>query len=161
MGVLEPFQQDGAVSLSSIQWAVLIGLLVVAVSLVAIGLQPGDQVGPVNPLAEWTWSTTADSDVVLTHEGGDSIDRDSLRLTGDALGGTVSDLGHGSDARLVRPFGDPVVSRGDSLVIDGDALEDGSVALRWHATDSDQSATLASLEYPDDFDGPPRRTIQG
>lgn len=152
MGLLQQLRTDGALSLSTVQWALLVGLLVVAVSLVAVSMGPGDQVGPIHPEAEWAWSETADGDVALTHEGGDRIDRDTLRLVGDALPGTATDLGDREDARLVQPFEDDVVSRGDSLVIDGDALEDGSVALHWHAPDSDQSATLAHLDYPDDFE---------
>lgn len=161
MALLEQLRSDGAVSLSTAQWAVLVGVLVVAVSLLAAGLGPRDQVGPVNPVAEWTWNETADGDVALAHEGGDSIDRDSLRLVGDALSGTATNLGDGDDARIVQPFEDDVVSRGDSLVIDGDALEDGSVALRWHAPDSDQSATLAYLDYPGGLEAENRNTSWG
>lgn len=148
MALFEGLRPGEAVSLSPAQWVVLIGLLVATVSLVAVATQPGDQVGPVNPQAEWAWSATADGDVALTHEGGDSVERATLRLVGDALEGTVSDLGDGDDARIVQPFGSGVVSRGDALVIDGGALDDGSVTLRWHAPDGDQSATLAQLDYP-------------
>lgn len=161
MGLLERIRPDWAVSLSSAQWAVLVGLLVVAVSIVTVSMGPGDQVGPVNPQAEWTWSKTADGDVALTHEGGDSVDRAALGLVGEALADPVSDLGDGDDARIVQPFGNGVVSQGDALVIDGGALDEGSVALRWYAPGGDQSATLAHLDYPDDLDGDSRSSVRG
>lgn len=161
MGLLERLRPDGAVSLSSAQWAVLVGLLVVAVSIVTVSTGPGDQVRPANPQGEWTWSATTDGDVALTHEGGDSVDRASLRLVGEALADPVPDLGEGEDARIVQPFGDGVVSQGDALVIDGDALDEGSVALRWHDPGGDQSATLAHLDYPDDLDGDSRSSVRG
>lgn len=160
MGLLDRLRNDRAVSLSSAQWAVLVGLLVFAVSLVAVSIGPGDQVGPVHPQAEWTWSTTPDGDFALAHEGGDSIERESLRLIGDALAGTVTDLGDGDDERIVQPFEDGDVSSDDSIVIDGDALEVGSVVTYWQAPDGDQGATLASLDYPAGLDGESRSTTR-
>lgn len=82
---------------------------------------------------------TGGRDVVLTHEGGDSIPRDTLGIYGDALNDTITDLGDGTDERIMQPFDGPVVSQNDTLVINSDSLNEGTVLLLWKKPDSTMS----------------------
>lgn len=144
-------QLDVSGSLSAVKWGVLVALFVILVIVVAMVTGTGDVVKADRPYADWEWGTTDDGDVVLTHEGGDSIPRDTVEILGDALEGTISALGDSGDERIVKPFDDRVVSEGDTLVISSEALNEGTVVLYWKKPSSDQSATLAQLDYPADF----------
>lgn len=130
-------------------------LFVLAVIVVAMATSTGDVAKADRPYADWDWGTTDDGDVVLTHKGGEAIPRDTVEILGDALNGTISDLGDSGDERIVKPFDDSVVSKGDTLVISSEALNEGTVVLYWKKPSSDQSATLAHLEYPIGFNRPP------
>ena len=148
---------DGRWSLSTAGWAVLGGLFVLAVVVAAVAVGPNDVAKADRPYADWSWGTTADGDVVLSHDGGETIPRETVQILGSALDGPITDLGDGSDERLVEPFGEEVVSRGGRLVIDGDSLTEGSVVLYWQEPDGNQSATLAHLDHPADLETTPRR----
>lgn len=152
MSLPEWLRLDTSLSSSHVRWGVLGGTFVLLVIVVTLAMVPGDVVREDRPYADWNWTTTTDGDFALTHEGGDTIPRETLRVRGDALDGTVSDLGDGTDERIAAPFDDRVVSRGDTLVLDQNSLRDGTVVLHWKKPDGSSSATLAQLDYPADFE---------
>ena len=156
MTLPEGLRLDRSLSSSTTKWSVLGGTFVLAVIVIALAMGPSDVAKADRPYADWNWGTTAEGDVVLLHEGGDTISRETLRIQGDALNGTITDLGDGADERIVQPFDDSVVSEGDTLVINADSLSEGTVALRWKNSDGTRSATLAQLDYPTDFSETPR-----
>lgn len=147
---------DGSRSLSTAKWGVLGGTFVLLVIVIALVMGPSEVARADRPYADWKWETTAEGDVVLVHEGGDTIPRKTLRIQGDALNGTITNLGDGADERIVQPFDDSVVSEGDTLVINADFLNEGPVVLLWKSLDGTRSATLAQLDYPTDFNETPR-----
>lgn len=147
---------DGSRSSSTAKWGVLGGTFVLLVIVIALVMGPSDVAKADRPYADWNWETTAEGNVVLIHEGGDTIPRETLWIQGDALNGTITDLGDEVDERLVEPFDDSVVSEGDTLVINADFLNEGAVVLRWKNSDGTRSATLAQLDYPTDFSGTSR-----
>lgn len=147
---------NGKWSRSTVKWSVLGGLFVLSVIVAAVAVGPHDVARADRPYADWSWGTTADGDVVLTHDGGEAIPRETVQVLGSALDGPITDLGDGSEERLVHPFGDGTISRGDTLVIDADSLEEGDVVLYWQEPDGNQSATLAYLDYRPDVDSTPR-----
>ena len=156
MTLPEWLRLDGTLPSSTARWGVLGGMFVLLVIIVAVAMGPGDVAKADRPYADWNGGTTAEGDVVLTHEGGDTIPRETLRIRGDALNDTITDLGDGADERIVQPFDDRIVSQGDTLVISADALNEGTVVLRWEKSDGTRSATLAQLDYPAGSDETPQ-----
>lgn len=149
-------QRDVSGSLSTVKWGVLVALFVSLVIVVALTVGPSEVAKADRPYADWDWEMTAEGNVVLTHDGGDTISRETLWIRGDALNGTITDLGDGADERIVQPFDDPVVSEDDTLVLNADSLNEGTVVLHWKNSDGTRSATLAQLDYPTDFSETPR-----
>lgn len=108
---------------------------------------PDGQLEPVGPNVEWEWQAE-NGDVIITHAGGESISRNTLYLYGDALDGNISNLGNRNDPRIKQPFDDKDVSQGDSMTLDGNALNEGEIRLIWRDRDSGQTSHLVTFEYP-------------
>ena len=130
-----------------------VALFVILVIVVAMVTGTGDAVKPDRQYGDsGLGERRTNGHMVLTHEGGDSIPRDTVGLYGDALNGTITDFGDSGDERIVKPFDENVVSEGDTLAISSDALNEGTVVL---LRDSEQSASLTHLDYPTDFNRTP------
>lgn len=137
----------GSRGVSNGGWAILLVAFVGATAVVAIHAAPFDVVGPVSPTPEWEWNESADT-IRLSHAGGEAVQRETLSIWyGNRSNERVPDLGAADDERLVTPFAEPTVSRGDALELDEERVENGPILLMWESSDGTLRATLAHYEY--------------
>lgn len=132
------------------EWVLLAVVLVAAVSTASVVLLPGDGgARGVDPKADWNWDAS-DGTVVVTHAGGETLLRSNLFIVVEGVRSdeAVADLSDAGDDRVVRPFPDETVARGDTLRLDADELDGRKIAIRWESDDGTMSATLGESDYP-------------
>ena len=110
------------------------------------GAAPGVGGGPSETAPQVSWGFAYDAGtgrLTVTHEGGDLVRADRLRLVGEGVPtGTWTTLGGETGAGR---DGRPVVTAGDSLTVDADP---GTVRVVWDPADSDASATVGRYDVP-------------
>ena len=117
-------------------------ILAAVIGTFVLGL--GDQVQQTSPNAQWDWETDSSDQVILTHEGGDSVDATTLGLRGDGMSSTADDLSSGQ----TPGFGEDELSAGSSMTIGTGNLDDtngGEIRLIWQSEGS--SSTLTTYDY--------------
>lgn len=128
-------------------------ILAAVIGTFVLGL--GDSVQETSPNTQWDWSEIDNDDLQLTHDGGDSVNTEQLRLTGDGLDVDIDDLSDESNfAAAAGPedvFPGDSVSAGDSVTLQqGDELinsGEGEVRLVWESDGGGQSSTLTTYDW--------------
>jgi flagellin-like protein len=156
MGEQELRNKDRAVSpvIGVILMVDITVILAAVIGTFVLGL--GDSIEST-PQASWDFESSEDGDgninkIVITHNGGDTIDADRLNVTG------AVDDGDGNAIQFTDgSFGsDDTVAAGDSLTIGsgGTGSISGSqgdtVRLIYDSPNSDQSSVLATFDLPAD-----------
>jgi flagellin-like protein len=125
-------------------------ILAAVIGTFVLGL--GDQVQQTSPNAQWNWDESG-TDLNLIHEGGDSVDRTTLSVSGDTESTNMpyNDLTTTSNS-LTSEFTSEDVTAGDSITFDttstnGNSWSDGTVRLVWTAEGGGSSSTLTTYEY--------------
>jgi len=116
-------------------------ILAAVIGTFVLGL--GDQVQQTSPNAQWDWEgTVSDGSVTLTHEGGDTVDRARLSVSGAITEDDLSDSGGNVDTGFPES-----VSAGDSVTFNS-GLSADEVRLIWSAEGGGQSSTLTTYDIP-------------
>jgi flagellin-like protein len=132
-------------------------ILAAVIGTFVLGL--GDQVQQTSPNAQWDWDsggddlTTSGGTLVLTHEGGDSVDVTTLSLTGSALGSDITDLSSDTASSIASAddaFTEDQVTAGNTLTLtNGGELASPTsgqeIRLIWSG-EGGQSSTLTTYE---------------
>ena len=120
-------------------------ILAAVIGTFVLGL--GDQIGDSAPNANWDAEfDSATNETTFTHNGGDSIDRSTLRLS---VSGEIDFRDgaddHGGDGTLTDPVDDPLTA-GSSITaeLEGEAEDSGTVNLVWES--GDRSSILRSID---------------
>jgi flagellin-like protein len=115
-------------------------ILAAVIGTFVLGL--GDQVQQTSPNAQWDWETDSSDQVILTHEGGDSVDATLLGLRGNGMSSTADDLSGTGPG-----FNEAELSAGSSMTIATGNLNGagGEIRLIWQSEGS--SSTLSTYDY--------------
>jgi flagellin-like protein len=154
MQLKELFNDDDAVSpvIGVILMVAITVILAAVIGTFVLGL--GDQVQETSPNAQWNWDQdSSNTELSLTHEGGDSIDPTTLSVSGDAETNMPYNDLTASGNSLITPFntGEDVTA-GDSITFDtsngnGADWSSGTVRLVWTSDGGGSSSTLTTYEY--------------
>jgi len=110
-------------------------ILAAVIGTFVLGL--GDQVQQTSPNAQWNWDEPDSSaKLIVTHEGGDSVDPADLSFTNDAGNSINSDTWSGSTSDVTAGSSYTVVSSSETL--------GGTYRLIWSG--DGQSSTLSTYE---------------
>jgi flagellin-like protein len=149
MKINQLFADDEAVSpvIGVILMVAITVILAAVIGTFVLGL--GDQVQDTAPQASFNFdfgSTASNGDyVVITHDGGDSIDATSASLNTTVDGTEVVD-GNGYEGDAWKQVG--TVSAGSSVNATNYAWSGQSVRVVWTAANGDNSATLGRADAP-------------
>jgi hypothetical protein len=132
---------------------VLLGLgfmLVVVFVGTYVGL-PGGQTPETPHTVDWVFGTD-DGEVLLTHNGGMDVPRDSLFLTIERTESDderISDLGTRDHRRIVSAFSDDTVTKGETLILAEPEREIQSIYLHWNGSDGTSILASYDLSFSD------------
>ena len=159
-------EDDGKRAVSPVIGVILMVAITVILAAVigtfVLGL--GDQVQQTSPNAQWDWSEDSSTQVLsVTHEGGDSIDQNTITFSVD--GTTISNYGteDGSGSGVSGNFSSEITAgstakigsdaqggSGPSFLFDSNNEE--TVRMIWTAEGGGQSTTLTEYTVGTDFD---------
>jgi flagellin-like protein len=142
MKLHELFADDDAVSpvIGVILMVAITVILAAVIGTFVLGL--GGQVQDTAPNAQFTFNENSNESLMITNDGGQSVDINNMNVTGDGTTDIVncqnsSDWG-GADE----------LSAGDSCTVpDGQLDSDETVRIVWESDEGGTSSTLADYEY--------------
>ncbi|WP_225335436.1 type IV pilin [Halomicrobium urmianum] len=152
MRIKELFERDDAVS-PVIGVILMVAITVILAAVIAsFVLNLGDQAQQSTPTAsfEFEYNPSGNGDqgvVTITHASGDSIDKEKIDVTSDAV--TITDNSGGWSASSISA-GDTYEATPDST----DNFREGDVIrITWTAESGGSSSTLTTFEVPSDSEG--------
>ena len=119
-------------------------ILAAVIGTFVLGL--GDQVQETSPNAQWNWDYSS-SQLTLTHESGDTVQANTLNMTGTGLGSNIGDMTQ--DSNFVNTGFPSEVTAGNSVTINSTTVNDASgneVRLIWNG-EGGSSSTLTTYEF--------------
>jgi flagellin-like protein len=136
-------QEDRAVSpvIGVILMVAITVILAAVIGTFVLGL--GDQVQETSPNAQWNWDAdSANDELDLTHEGGDSVDPSLVIVSVDtgSIGGSTCD---GSSSWVDSP---DEITAGDTCQVETGGTLEGTYRLTWEAEGGGSSSTLSTYE---------------
>jgi flagellin-like protein len=139
MKLNELFADDDAVSpvIGVILMVAITVILAAVIGTFVLGL--GSEVQET-PAAQFTFEETSSDEVMITHDGGDPVSRDNLKVV-DSAGGEYCTPSSTND------WSDTEVSAGDSCTTDGMSSTDGELRVTWESDDGSTTDTLARYDY--------------
>ncbi len=166
MRLRQLMEDDDAVSpvIGVILMVAITVILAAVIASFVLGL--GDQAQQTTPTASFSFDyedkSSGDDELVITHDGGDTIDEARLSVSSDQNFRTGTGNGSSPDVSSAPlsassdhdPWGesDDEYSAGDSFGItaaSGDSLDDATVRVIYSGESGDSSSTLATWEGPD------------
>lgn len=117
-------------------------ILAAVIGTFVLGL--GDNIDST-PQASWDFEVSEDSNTLnITHNGGDSIEKARLSVTG-----VGNDLGSTPSGLPAKAFNDPVKA-GDTATVDIEGNSGDTVRLVYTAEGGDNSNVIATFDIPSD-----------
>jgi len=137
-------QEDRAVSpvIGVILMVAITVILAAVIGTFVLGL--GDQVQETSPNAQWNWNAdSANDELDLVHEGGDSVDPSLLVVSVDtgSIAGSTCD---GGSNWVDSPS--EITAGNTCAVEDGTGTLEGTYRLTWEAEGGGSSSTLSTYE---------------
>ena len=124
-------------------------ILAAVIGTFVLGL--GDQVQQTSPNAQWNWEVdSANNELNVTHEGGDSVTATNLEATGpgvtdvDGTNAGSGTAGGCNEAGVKNEWTDSDVSAGDTCLVDDDISPNEEFRLVWTAEGGGSSSTLTT-----------------
>lgn len=124
----------------------ILGLLLIVVTAL-VGTYIDDPSDTEQPDVEWD-AETDEGEIQFIHRGGEDVSRDALVVVirdNDSVDERITNLASADHPRVIHPFSDETVSRGDSLHVAAPANQNTIVVLQWDGPTID--STLVSYEF--------------
>ena len=120
-------------------------ILAAVIGTFVLGL--GDQVQQTSPNAQWNWEVdSANDELNVTHEGGDSVTATNLKVTGDttSTGTACSKESPSGSGTPSYNWTSSDISAGDTCIVSDTISTDDEFRLIWTAEGGGSSSTLTT-----------------
>jgi flagellin-like protein len=142
MKLNELFADDDAVSpvIGVILMVAITVILAAVIGTFVLGL--GSEIETTEPQAQFSFDEPSNSEVTVTHDGGQPVQADNMEVVVDENTNSYCDSQGGADDKWTNSE----VTAGDQCTVSG-LSTDGELRVTWESDDGSQTGTLAKYDY--------------